>query len=206
MSHTGKTALFINSHVSGFTKPYADNHPSLAVLNLSLNSGNSGGPILHWIVNQLKVVGVATQKHFKEILTFEERDKIEKIRKSMETNDISNISEENITHFSRLSAGGELDIESDPLPSLWGKLDIEHDPRQIPMNLLTLKLYDALETHSQFNLSNALSGDNVIKFIEEAIKKCSREHKDELVEVVKRASDHSILPSGQHSASDCCIQ
>ena len=206
MSHTGETALFINGHVSGFTKPYADNRPSLAVLNLSLNSGNSGGPILHWIVNQLKVVGVATQKHFKEILTFEERDKIEKIRKSMETNDISNISEENITHFSRLSPGGELDIEPDPRPSLWGKLDIEHDPRQIPMNLLTLKLYDALETHSQFNLSNALPGDNVIKFIEEAIKKCSREHKDELVEVVKRASDHNILPSGQHSVSDCCIQ
>jgi len=139
-------------------------------------------------------------------VTFQERDKIEKIRKSMETNDISNISEENITHCSRLSPGGERDIEPDFLPSLGGKLDIEHDPRQIPMNLLTLKLYDALETHSQFNLSNALPGDNVIKFIEEAIKKCNREHKDELVEVVKRASDHNILPSGQHSASDCCIQ
>lgn len=206
MSHTGETALFINGHVSGFTKPYADNRPSLAVLNLSLNSGNSGGPILHWIANQLKVVGVATQKHFKEILTFEERDKIEKIRKSMETNDISNISDENITHSSCLSPGDKLDIEPDPLSSLWGKSDTEHDPRQIPMNLLTLKLYDALETHSQFNLSNALPGDNVIKFIEEAIKKCNREHKGELVEVVNRSADHSILLSGQHSASDCCIQ
>ena len=192
MSHTGETALFINGYVSGFTERYADNRPSLAVLNMSLNLGNSGGPILHWIANQLKVVGVATQKHIKEILKFEESDKIEKIRKSMETNDISDISDENITHFSHLSPGD--------------KLDIKPDPRQIPMNLLTLKVYDALETHSQFNLSNALPGENVIKFIEEAIEKCNREHKDELVEVVKRSADHSILPSGQHSASDCCIQ
>ena len=196
MSHTGETALFVNGHVSGYKETYSDYRSSLVVLNLSLNSGNSGGPILSWIGNQLKVVGVTTQKHFKEILTLEEREKIEQIRKSMETNDISDISDKEITRVSQRPILSVVDAFDPSKP----------DPRQIPMNLLTLKLYDALETHSQFNLSNALSGDNVIKFIEEAIKKCSREHKDELVEVVKRASDHSILPSGQHSASDCCIQ
>ena len=196
MSHIGETALFVNGHVSGFKETYSDYRPSLVVLNLSLNSGNSGGPVLSWIGNQLKVVGVATQKHFKEILTLEEREKIEKIRKSMETNDISDISNEEITCLSR----------PNPSPIMGHFAASKPDPRQIPMNLLTLKLYDALETHSQFNLSNAVPGDNVIKFMEEAIRKCNREHKDELVEVVKWSADHNILPSGQHSASDCCVQ
>ena len=186
MSHTGETALFVNGHVSGYKEMYSDYRPSLVVLNLSLNSGNSGGPILSWIGNQLKVVGVTVQKHFKEILTLEEREKIEQIGKSMETSYISDISDNEITRL------------RDQV--------ISPDPRQIPINLLTLKLYDALETHSQFNLSNAVPGDDVIKFIEEAVKKCNREHKDELDEVVKWSADRNILPSGQHSASDCCIQ
>ena len=163
MSHTGETALFVNGHVSGFKETYLDYRPSLAVLNLSLNSGNSGGPVLSRIGNQLKVVGVATQKHFKEILTLEEREKIEQIRKSMETNDISDISDKEIKCLSR----------PDPSPIMRHLAASKPDPRQIPMNLLTLKLYDALETHSQFNLSNAVPGDNVIKFMEEAIKKCN---------------------------------
>ena len=182
MSHTGETALFVSGYVSGFNEMYSDYLPSLVVLNLSLNSGNSGGPILCRTGNQLKVVGVATQKHFKEILTFEERETIEKIRKSMETDDISNISDENITHLSRL-------------PQPFRKLAARKpDPRQIPMNLLTLKLYDALETHSQFNLSNAIPGNDVIKFIEEAFEdlKCEGKHDDELVEVVKWSADHDI--------------
>ena len=75
------------------------------------------------------------------------------------------------------------------------------------MFLLTLKLYDALETHSQFNLSNAVPGHYVIEFMKETIRKWEGEHKDELVEVVKwSAGRQNILPSGQHSSSDCCIQ
>ena len=190
MSHTGETALFVNGHVSGFKETYSDYRPPLVVLNLSLNSGNSGGPILCWIANQLKVVGVASQKHFKEILTFEERGKIEKIRKSFQTSDISNISDDDIM-FSSICHRDRFNNKSDPC--------------QTPMNLLTLKLYDALETHSQFNLSNALPGHCVIKFIEETISKFE-EHKDELVEVVKWSADRNILPSGEHFASDCCIQ
>ena len=31
-------------------------------------------------------------------------------------------------------------------------------------------------------------------------------HKAELDEVVKWSADHNILASGQHSASDCCVQ
>ena len=187
MSHTGETALFVNGHVSGIKETYADNRPSLVVLNLSLNSGNSGSPILCWIGNQLKVVGVAIQKHFKTFLTLDEMKIIGKIRESMETNDICGISDKEITRPST-SQG-------------------KPDPRQIPLNLLTLKLFKALESHSQFNLSNAVPGDDVIKFIEEAIEKCNGEHIGKLVEVVKwsQSVDHNILPSGQHSASNCCI-
>ena len=193
ISHTGETALFVNGHVSGFTETYSDYRPSLVVLNLSLNSGNSGGPILCWIANQLKVVGVATQKHFKEILTFEEREKIEKIRQSLQTSSMLDFSDDAIREMS-IKHGRQLNYVLD-------------DDFQVSMFLLTLKLYDALETHSQFNLSNAVPGHCVTKFIEETITKCEEEHKDELVEVVKWSTNHSnILPSGYHSASDCCIQ
>ena len=54
------------------------------------------------------------------------------------------------------------------------------------MYLLTLKLYDALETHSQFNLSNALLGNQVIDFVKMSIEKCQGDCKDELVKVVEK--------------------
>ena len=196
MSHTGGKALFVNGHVSGVKETYPDYCPPLVVLNLSLNSGNSGGPVLCWIANQLKVVGVATQKHFKEILTFEERDKIEKIRQSLQTSSMSDFSDDAIR---------EMSFKRDHQVNY--RVYALRDPCQIPMFLLTLKLYDALETHSQFNLSNAVPGHFVTEFIEETIKKCEEEHKDELVEVVKWSTVHpNILPSGHQSASDCCIQ
>ena len=71
VSHTGDTALFLNGYVSG-SKKTPQGH-TMAVLNCPLNSGNSGGPVLCWVEGQLKVVGVATQKHFKDILTLSER-------------------------------------------------------------------------------------------------------------------------------------
>ena len=59
VSHTDERALFVNGHVSGSKKTYSGH--TMTVLNCSLNSGNSGGPILCWVSGQLKVVGVATQ-------------------------------------------------------------------------------------------------------------------------------------------------
>lgn len=58
-------------------------------------------------------------------------------------------------------------------------------PCQVSINLLTLKLYDALETHSQFNLSNALPGVSVVEFIKNFIPKYRGEHKEELVKVIE---------------------
>ena len=165
MSHTGETALFVNGCVSGSKKTYSGH--TIVVLNCSLNSGNSGGPVLRWVSGDLKVVGVATQKHIKEILTLHERARIEKIRKSLETSTIQSGSDS--FHVSC------------------------RDDRQTPINLLTLKLYDALETHSQFNLSNAVTGHYVVEFIKETIYKYKGEGKEELTEIVESEFDISKL-------------
>ena len=160
MSHTEETALFVNGNVSG-SKRTLSGH-SKAVLNCSLNSGNSGGPVLSWVDGEVRVVGIATQKHFKEILTEHEMYRIENIRKSLQTKTITDV----------------LEYEID-----------RKITKQIPMScqvslhLLTLKLYDALETHSQFNLSNALPGDLVVEFIKNFIPKYKGENKEELTKV-----------------------
>ena len=148
MSHTEETALFVNGNVSG-SKRTLSGH-STVVLNCSLNSGNSGGPVLSWVYDEVRVVGIATQKHFKEILILDEINRMENIRKSLENQSISDA------------------------PSL-----------QDSLNLLTFKLYDALETHSQFNLSNALPGDLVVEFIKSFIPEYNGEHKEELIKVVE---------------------
>ncbi|KAJ7388115.1 hypothetical protein OS493_039743 [Desmophyllum pertusum] len=176
ISHTGETALFLNGNVSGSKKTLAGH--SMVVLNCALNSGNSGGPILCWVNGQLKVVGVATQKHFKEILSFEEIDTIEKIRKSLETHTIPDALRDYQYHLP--------DSCRTALPSC-----------RDSMFLLTLKLYDAFETHTQFNLSNALPGRLVVEFIENSISEYTGEDKEELAEIVKLSSNDSvnILPS-----------
>ena len=142
------------------------------VLNCSLNSGNSGGPVLCWVSGKLKVVGVATQKHFKEILTLKERQTIENIRESLQTQAIPDVPD-------------YIKLWDEPLR------DYYRDPRtrDTPMALLTLKLYDALETHSQFNLSNALPGKLVVDFIKDSMDRYTGEHKEELAEVVELAKD-----------------
>ena len=143
----------------------------MAVLNCPLNSGNSGGPVLCWVEGQLKVVGVATQKHFKDILSLSERMTVAAIQEKMQASVIPEESE-------YLKAVNERYVESGDLPLL-GKTSIY---------LLTLKLYDALETHSQFNLSNALPGDQVIDFLKTSLKEYQGDCKDELAKVVETIS------------------
>ena len=162
LSHTEETALFVNGNVSG-SKRTLSGH-SMVVLNCSLNSGNSGGPVLSWVYDEVRVVGIATQKHFKEILTPDEFNAVENIRKSLETRIISDVLEHDVT-----------------VPFVRGI----HNPLQDSINLLTLKLYDALKTHSQFNLSNALPGDLVVEFIKRVIPEYNGVHKEELIKVVE---------------------
>ena len=158
MSHTEETALFVNGNVSG-SKRTLSGH-SKAVLNCSLNSGNSGGPVLSWVDGEVRVVGIATQKHFKEILTLDEMNTIENIRKSLQTQTITDVP--------------ECDIDCLCLQNIKKEIPMSC---QVSLHLLTLKLYDALETHSQFNLSNALPGDLVVEFIKNFIPKYEGENK-----------------------------
>lgn len=139
-------------------KPFSDH--SLTVLNCSLNHGNSGGPVLAWVGGQVRVVGIAIQKHIKDILTPNERLTIEKIKNSLQTHTISDVSD---CFLERIYTQREIP-----------------EACQVSIHLLTLKLYDALETHSSFNLSNALPGKLVVEFIKDAITKCDEEQKEEL--------------------------
>ena len=162
ISHTEETALFVNGNVSG-SKRKLYNH-SMAVLNCSLNSGNSGGPVLSWVDGEVRVVGIATQKHFKQILSPDERIAIKDIRESLQTQAITDVPEYEIDR------------------KITKQIPISC---QVSLHLLTLKLYDALETHSQFNLSNALPGDLVVEFIKNFIPKYEGENKEELIKVIK---------------------
>ena len=166
MSHTEETALFVNGNVSG-SKRTLSGH-SKAVLNCSLNSGNSGGPVLSWVDGEVRVVGIATQKHFKEILTLEEMNTIENIRKSLQTQTITDVPEYEIDYLCRQNITKKIPMSC-----------------QVSLHLLTLKLYDALETHSQFNLSNALPRDVVVEFIKNFNAKYEGENKEELIKVIK---------------------
>ena len=162
MSHTEETALFVNGNVSGSKRKLYN--PTMAVLNCSLNSGNSGGPVLSWVDGEVRVVGIATQKHFKQILSQDERIAIKDIRESLQTQAITDVPEYEIDR------------------KITKQIPISC---QVSLHLLTLKLYDALETHSQFNLSNALPGDLVVEFIKNFIPKYEGENKEELIKVIK---------------------
>ena len=188
MSHTGDTALFVNGHVSGSRNTLSGH--TMAVLNCPLNSGNSGGPVVCWVEGQLKVVGIATQKHFKEILTVGERQTIEKIREMLQTSvipeewELKQIEDDikcqkeqrmqQMTHPGQRQRKFFKTFEGDLPPAA-----------QTPLFLLTLKLYDALETHSQFNLSNALPGNLVIEFVKKFVDQYQGDCKDELAVIVE---------------------
>ena len=56
---------------------------------------------------------------------------------------------------------------------------------QTPLFLLTLKLYEDLETYSQFSLSNALPGNLVIELVKNSVNQYQGDCKDELAEILK---------------------
>ena len=118
---------------------------------------------------------------------------IENIRESMQTHAITDVPD-------YVKQSNKPEFESD-------YYYLSPRTHQTPMTLLTLKLYDALETHSQFNLSNAVPGHLVVEFVKNSISEYAEKHKEELFKVVELAKDHvNILPSGHLSASQCCIQ
>ncbi|KAL9957710.1 hypothetical protein ACROYT_G034643, partial [Oculina patagonica] len=161
--HTGRKALLVTGPVSGFSKPYGQGEISpLVILNCPVSHGNSGGPLLHRINNEVKVVGVISKKHMKDILTPYEKETIEKIKESHQTSEITDLK-----HKIR----GAEDVR---------KKGERPDPCQTPLNVLTLKLYDALETHCQFVSSEAIPQDTLLKFLRDAAVAYSGSDKEEL--------------------------
>jgi len=109
MSHAGDTALFVTGVVSKISS-------SMMSLNCPLNSGNSGGPVISRSINgQLKVVGIVTWKPFKEVLTLEEIDAVEKIRKSLHTSVVNPQARLTLKLYDILKTHSLLDL-SDALP------------------------------------------------------------------------------------------
>lgn len=141
---------------------------TMTVLNCPLSHGNSGGPVLCWVKGKPKVVGVVTQKHIKDILTLDERHTIEKIEETFQTSVIPDTTEfeEQYSSFTELPSSFVLPPK---YRHSFGNQLIQFqppDPRQTPLDILVLELYKALrETHSQFNLSNAVPAHDVLKFI-----------------------------------------
>ena len=86
LTHTEESALFVKGYVSGLKKRYGDNRKPFWVLNCDLNGGNSGGPVLRRIGDDIKVVGVVAQKHKKDILTLEEISILEEERSTLQMN------------------------------------------------------------------------------------------------------------------------
>ena len=198
ISHRGKTALFVTGCVAGTQKTFSG--LTMTVLNCPLNSGNSGGPVLCWVKGEFKVVGVVTQKHIKDILTLDERLTIAKIEETFQTSIIPDTTE--LEHkyctFTKYNSCVEV-------PSPFGSKKRKHvyedqltqfltpDPRQTPLNILVLKLYRALETHSQFSLSNAVPAHDVLEFIQDSINKYKGDYHNDLTEIINRLRSALVL-------------
>ena len=198
MSHTGKTALCVTGCVAGTKKTFSG--LTMTVLNCPLNCGNSGGPVLCWVKGEFKVVGVVTQKHIKDILTLDERTTIAKIEETFQTSIIPHTTEleHEYSTFTKCTSTVEV-------PSIFGYKKRKHvyedqltqfltpDPRQTPLNILVLKLYRALETHSQFNLSNAVPAHDVLEFIQDSVNKYKGDYHNELTEIINRLWSALVL-------------
>ena len=173
----------------------------MTVLNCPLNCGNSGGPVLCWVKGEFKVVGVATQKHIKDILTLDERITIAKIEETFQTSIIPHTTEfeHEYSTFTKCTSNVEV-------PSAFCYKKRKHvyedqliqfltpDPRQTPLNILVLKLYHALETHSQFSLSNAVPAHDVLEFIQDSINKYIKgDYHNDLTEIINRLCSALVL-------------
>jgi len=143
VNHTGETALFVEGTVSGFKKTLFGE--PLMVLNCSLCSGNSGGPVLCRTKGEIKVVGVVKQKHTKEILTPAEVTAI-------------------VEH--------SVDDVTKTLPTAY---DSSSEVAQTLVDGLSLRLHKALmSTHSPFNFGDALPGSLIIEFMADCDKRYTK--------------------------------
>ena len=163
--HSGERALLTTGFVSGTEEPYGQGEKAapLTLLNCSLNNGNSGGPLLPLVDKKgVKVVGVVKQKHIKDILKREELAIIHKIEESLQTSSITDLKDRKMKGAEQVRKDGE-----------------KPDPCQTALNLLTLKLYNALNTHCQFVSSKAVPIVTLRDFLRRAANEYKGNHKEE---------------------------
>lgn len=90
-TYNGKTALFLPGSVSTTNYERYGDRSSLMVLNCSVVHGNSGGPVLCRAKGKVKVVGVITQKHKKDIFTIDQMSTILESLKSLKSDSIPDV-------------------------------------------------------------------------------------------------------------------
>ena len=79
ITHIGATAFFVKGYVSGYKKRlYKD---PIVIVNASLTSGCSGGPVMRRINSKIMVLGVMREAHTREIFDKNERDSMEEMMK-----------------------------------------------------------------------------------------------------------------------------
>ena len=146
LTHTGRCALFVKGYVSGFKERYG--REPFVVLNCVLNPGDSGGPVLRRIGDDIKVVGVVAQKHRKEILTLKEIKILEEERLILEKEDCSSEEAKECSILEEVKINGAAESRD----QFWKSV--------------SLKMYDPLnETHCQFGYGNVVPGHLVVEFL-----------------------------------------
>lgn len=85
VSHTGKTALFLNGYVAGETGERHGRPDPLMTLNIPLDCGSSGAPVFWRWKGELSVVAVVKEKHLKRVSSCWEESLVERVRSSLNT-------------------------------------------------------------------------------------------------------------------------
>lgn len=88
LSYRGERALVVNGKVCP-SEPISGD--STIPLECPLNSGNYGSPVLRWINDQLRVVGVVTRKNVLEVDTLVKRDGIQNAPQSNHTRETAHM-------------------------------------------------------------------------------------------------------------------
>ena len=84
VSHTGKTALFLNGCVAGETGERHGRPDPLMTLNIPLDRGSSGAPVFWRCKGELSVVAVVKEKHLKRVSgCWKEESLVEKVQSSL---------------------------------------------------------------------------------------------------------------------------
>lgn len=154
MSYRGERALVVNGKVCPGETISGD---STIPLECPLNSGNYGSPVLRWIDDQLRVVGVVTKKNVHEVDILDERDGIQNTPQS--------------NHTSMYCGGNHCETAR----MMTSDTATQHVVRRV--------LPKIVKACSPFSV---LPGICIVEFVKTSAKKHGGKHKEELSEIIKR--------------------